>query len=274
MLVPDDTADVSSLSLSELEFDVLAEHVGLDPIPLVLKVPSPGRTRAERAELVESAWETLTARGLGQPSRPCPELRRLMDLLAHPEREIDGRVWLGHSVRVLAAATADDAVLAVKEHGTVTLRSVAATGLPRAALSLLPPRSAGPGRSVSVRSADLDAAAAEAGRNVEEVRDALVRRGVRPDDAETLFRMVGEADFRGQFGAAARTRSDKRIRAGHVVAFFDTPHGRYVQLRRESTPGDPWSTIAPADPRRMAGHVEDILAEVTGHPNPVNSLVR
>ena len=36
--------------ISTLEFDVLWEHLGLETMPLVLKVPSPGKTREERIE--------------------------------------------------------------------------------------------------------------------------------------------------------------------------------------------------------------------------------
>lgn len=252
------------LTLSTLEFDVLLEHLGLEPVPLVLKVPSPGRTHTERAELVESAWTGLTSRDLGSPSQVDPELEWMLRVLVRPDREIDGRLWFGRSIRVLAAASEDRAVLAIKDGTTLTVRPAATTGLPREAASTLPPAEPGPGTSVTVRSADLDAAASEVGDDVAELARALRQRGVRPDDAETLQRMVGEAGNRGQFGAAARDRWNRRIRASHVVGFFDSPRGRYVQLRRESGSGDPWSTIAPVDARRMVGHVEELLAEVTG----------
>lgn len=263
MTVPGET-DLSAprFSLSLLEFDVLIEHLGLDPIPLALKVPSPGRTHTERAELVESAWSSLTTRDLGHPTRPDPDLEALLRLLVHPDREIDGRLWFGHSIRVLAAASNEQAVLAVKERDTLTLRPAASTGLPREAASVLPPQPAGPGRSVSIRGSDLDAAGAEAGGNVEELQHALHQHDVRADDAEELQRMVGEVGPRGQFGAAARDRWHRRVRAGHVVGFFDGSHGRYVQLRRDSGSGDPWSTIAPVDERRLVRHIEELLGEV------------
>ncbi|GAA0526512.1 ESX secretion-associated protein EspG [Saccharopolyspora subtropica] len=253
------------VTLSALEFDVLIEHLRLETTPLVLKVPSPGRTHTERAELVERAWRSLASRDLGRPTGLDPELEAMLRLLARPTREVDGRMWLGRSVRVLAAADDDagSAVLVIKDGDALTMRSAAITGLPREALSALPPQPPGPGRSVSVRSSDLDAAAAEAGDNVEQLSGVLQRRGVRPDDAETLTGMVAGAAARGQFGAAARSRSGRRVRAGRVVGFFDTPHGRYAQLRRESPSGELWSTVAPVDARRLTAHVEELLAEVT-----------
>jgi len=125
---------------------------------------------------------------------------------------------------------------------------------------VLPPQPTGPGGSVTVRSADLDAAAEEAADDLQEFRAALRYRGVRTDDVQTLMRMISEAGPRGQFGAATRDRRNRRVRATHVVGFFDSPHGRYVQLRRASDSGEAWSTIAPADTRRLIRHIEELFA--------------
>ncbi|MCI2419110.1 ESX secretion-associated protein EspG [Saccharopolyspora sp. K220] len=259
------TGSSRQLNLSALEFDVLVEHLGLDAMPLVLKVPSPGRTHTERAKLAASAWRSLTARDLGRPTSLDPELEWMLRLLARPGSEVDGRIWLQRSVRVLAAAEtgSEHAVLVVKDRDTLTLRTAAASGLPREAVSVLPPLPPGPGRSVSVRSSDLDGAANEAGDNTEQLNSALQRRGIRADDAEALTSMVAGVAASGQFGTAARDWSGRRVRADHVVGFFDTAHGRYAQLRRESPSGDVWSTIAPADTRRLIGHVEELLTSVT-----------
>lgn len=263
----EETHSRAPITLSALEFDVLVEHLGVDAVPLVLKVASPGRTHRERRELVASAWESLGERGLGVPSRPDPELSSMLHVIARPEQEVDGRLWLGRSVRVLAASTtsaeAERAVLAVKDGDSITLRTAAPTGLPREATSVLPPTRPGPGASVSVPSADLDAAAEEAGDDPARLGAALRDRGLREQDTETLIRMVGEAGARGQFGAAARDTLGRRVRAERVVAFFDSPHGRYVQLRRTSPSGEPWSTVAPVDARRLVGHLDELFNEVT-----------
>lgn len=254
-----------AMSLSALEFDVLTEHLGLESVPLVLKVPSPGRTHTERRKLVASAWRSLSRRGLGRPTGLDPELEWMLRLLARPDREVDGRIWAQRSVRVLATvdSVTGRAMLVVKDADTLSLRRASASGLPREVVSVLPVLPPGPGRSVTVRSADLDGAAEDAGDNIEQLYSALQRRGVRPDDAETLLSMIAGVDTRGQFGTAARDRWGRRVRAGHVVGFFDTPHGRYAQLRRESPSGDMWSTVAPVDTRRLVGHIEELLAEVT-----------
>ena len=243
------------VTISALEFDVLWEHLRLETMPLVLKVPSPGKTHAERAELEQRAWAELDRRGLGRPVSLDPMLEDLLHLLNRPQQEVDGRLWLGHSVRVLAAAKGQSGVLAVLSHDQLTLRPASAEGLSREALSVLPPLPAGPGHSVTLPSADLDAAAAAA-NTPDDLQQALLSRGIRAEDARTLADMFRDAGNRGQFGAASRDKWGKRVRQDHVVSFFDNPQGRYIQLRR-ATPGQqPWSTVAPVDSRRLLHHLE------------------
>lgn len=250
-------------TLSAVEFDVLVEHLDLSPVPLVLAVPSPGRTHSERNRIVADAWRALTDRGLADSTTPHPELAAQLRVLARPDREVDARLWLGRSVRALAASATggERAVLAVKDGDAITMHPAAASGLPRQALSALPEAPAGPGRSVSVRSADLDAAAAESGNDVHGLTAALHTRGVRRDDAAAVTDMVRGARSHGQFGAAARDHLGNRVRAGHVVGVFDTDRGRYLQLRRSTPSGEEWSTLAPVDSRRLLAQVEELLAE-------------
>lgn len=272
MFVSDATDLARPVSISALEFDVLCEHLALTPMPLVLKVASPGRTHSERARLVDAVWRSLSSKDLGDPANLDPDLESMLRVLSRPVREVDGRLWLGRAMRVLAARsdvgvpvlTADGsapAVLAVKDGEIITLRWVSSAGLAREALSVLPTAPAGPGRSVTLRSSDLDAAARDAGNDVEALTGALRRRGVRAADIETLTTMTGEAGHRGQFGVAIREPGRRRHRGAHVVGYFDSPRGRYVQLRRESPSGDTWSTVAPVDHRSLLGHVEELLAE-------------
>jgi hypothetical protein len=245
------------VTISALEFDVLWEHLRLETMPLVLKVPSPGKTHAERAELEHRVWADLERRGLGRPVALDPVLEDLLHLLNRPQHEVDGRVWLGRSVRVLAAAKGQSGVLAVLDNDQLTLRAASSEGLPREALSVLPPLPAGPGHSVTLPSADLDAAAAHA-TTPDDLENALRARGIRQQDAHTLAEMFRDADNRGQFGVASRDKWGKRVRQDRVVAFFDNPHGRYIQLRR-ATPGQqPWSTVSPVDSRRLIQHLEDL----------------
>jgi hypothetical protein len=237
------------VSISALEFDVLIEHFQLDPMPLVLKVPSPGRTDDERAALVDQAWAGLA-------NLDVQRLEHQLGILRRAEREIDGRVWVGRSLRLLAAAIGDDAVLAVLDGDRLTLHDADATGLPRHALSVLPATPAGPGRSVTLRTADFEAAAREATGQAE-LATALRNRGVK--DAVELADMIGDVIHRGQFGSAVRDRWSRRKRAARVISFFDTAEGRYLQVRRDDQ--EAWTTISPADPRRLLQHLTELHEE-------------
>jgi hypothetical protein len=249
--------ETDPVEISTLEFDVLWEHYRLAEMPLVLRVPSPGRTDDERKRIVRGVWDDLTRRGLGTPVDPHPGLERMLHLLRRPDHELDGRLWLNGEVRLLAAATGDEAVLAVLENGRLTLRPADATGLPRFALSVLPAAPAGPGRSITLPTADFQAAAEEATKQ-EELATALRSRGVRDDDAKTLAEMIGDIVHRGQYGSATRDRWGRRVRAPRVISFFDTAAGRYLQVRRADPDTEPWTTISPAAPRRMLQHLTDL----------------
>ncbi len=255
------------LNITALEFDVLWEHLALDAMPLVLRVPSPGRTDAERAKFVRHAWDWLGRRGLGRPVEVDARLARLISLLRRPEREIDGRVWVGHQLRLFAAATGDEAVLATMSGSQLSLREADATGLPRHALSLLPPAPAGPGQSITLRTADFEAAAREA-TDQEKFGAALRFRGVRSSDAEALTKMIGDVVNQGQFGSALRDKWGRRVRGDRVISFFDTKNGRYLQVRRESDGGEAWTTISPADGRRMLQHLTELHTEQQQAPAP------
>ncbi len=253
--------DTDPVEISTLEFDVLWEHYhGEAQMPLVLRVPSPGRTDDERKRIVRGVWDGLASRGLGSPVDANPQLTHLLSLLRKPDREIDGRLWLGGEVRLLAAATGDDAVLAVLANGRLTLRPADATGLPRFALSPLPNVPAGPGQSITLPTADVEAAAKEA-RKQEELAVALRGRGVRAADAQALADMIGDIVNRGQYGNAYRDRWGRRVRAPRVISFFDTEAGRYLQVRRETEESEPWTTISPANPRRLLQHLTELHEE-------------
>jgi hypothetical protein len=254
--------ETEPIVLSALEFDVLWEHLRLGQLPLVVKVPSPGKTDEERARLEERAWADLEGRGLGRPVELNPDIEDILTVLAKPDREVDARAYAGRNVRVLAAATGDLAGVAELSDGQVTLRHASATALPAAALAALPMCAAGPGRSVTMRTEDFEAAANGAVGTREGFQKALLEQGIRTDDADALAEMIKDVSGMGNFGAAARDKLGRRRRAERVVSFFDTEDGRYVQIRRPAPDGALWTTISPADPRNLTHHVGELLAEI------------
>ncbi|MBO0841153.1 MAG: ESX secretion-associated protein EspG [Sciscionella sp.] len=232
-------------------------------MPVVLSVPSPGGTRAERAMLVDVAWKSLADKGYGRQVGLDPRLIRYLRLLAKPDREVDARLWLDRPTRALAATADGLAILVVKADNKLIMREASPAGMPRAVLSVVPERAAGPGESVALPTAVFEAAAKAASTRAG-FEMALRQHGVRDRDAAALTTMIGDVLGQGQFGAAARDRWGARHRAGHVISFFDTPDGRYVQVRKSSVSGEPWSTIAPVDHRRLLQHITAMLDEVAG----------
>ncbi|MGQ0840383.1 ESX secretion-associated protein EspG [Actinokineospora sp.] len=251
------------VSLSTLEFDVLWEYLKPGTMPLIVKVPSPGKTYEERAEIEDRVWAALDGRGLGRKVDVNPEIEHLFALLARPDREVDGRLWAGGGLRVLACSIGEeDGALAVLADERITLSRVSPAGLAAAAVGVLPSAQAGPGQSVTLRSDDFEAAAKSADGTQKSFESNLLAHGVRGDDATALVAMIGDVQSTGNFGAAARDRLGRRVRGERVVSFFDTEQGRYVQVRRASPDGTLWTTISPADNRRLVHHVDEVLTEV------------
>jgi len=56
--------------LTDVEFDVLWERLGLGPTPIVLRLPSPGRTAMGRSDVQRAGWQALRNRGLAAASGP------------------------------------------------------------------------------------------------------------------------------------------------------------------------------------------------------------
>jgi hypothetical protein len=246
------------IAISPLEFDVLWEHLRLADMPLVLRVPSPGRTHTERRDLTSRVWHSLTARRLGHGLTVEPRLGHLLRLLEKPDLAIDGRFGATRGVRLFVAATGDDAVFAVLSKRGLMLSEAPVTGLANQALSVLPSVAAGPGESITLPSSTLDAAAATS-IDPEEFELALCRHDMRIRDAGILRTMMTAVKRQGQFGASATNRWGHRRRASHVIGFFDTAGGRYMQLRTTGEDGQQWSTISPADNRLLLSQLTDLL---------------
>ncbi len=254
-------AEREPITLSAEEFDVVWERLDVGPMPLVLKVPSPGKTREERISLENRVHQQLDHRRLGNSRGLAPELDGLLRMFVKPEREADGRLWLGHSLRVLAVANGDQGALATLRDNQLTFRPWAGSGLASAVLSVLPQHPAGTGLSVTLPSADIEKAAAQTDGSPKSMEAAFRGIGLREDDAKALVKMFTGVVRTGNFGAAARDKYGKRCRPERVISFFDTEEGRYLQQRRSSNGQPPWSTFTPTDGRRLMHQVDELVAE-------------
>jgi hypothetical protein len=254
-------AEREPITLSAEEFDVVWERLNVGPMPLVLKVPSPGKTRDERIALENRVHQQLDQRRLGNSRGLSAELDGLLRMFVKPEREADGRLWLGHSLRVLAVANGDYGALATLRDNRLTFQPWAGSGLASAVLSVLPAHPAGTGISVTVPSADIEKAVANTDGSPKSMEAAFRGIGLREDDAKALLKMFTGLVHTGNFGAAARDKYGKRCRPDRVVAFFDTEEGRYLQQRRSSNGQPPWSTFTPTDARRLMHQVDELITE-------------
>lgn len=248
--------------LSKLEFDVLWEHENLPRKHEALTVPSPGRTHTERRQLVAQAFADLEGRGLAKRDRATPELADWLNVLAYPQLAIDTWVWTDHRISSLAVVAGSTALLAALDGPDVWLIPARETAIAEAAVSVAGDVTAGPGQSVSVPTEVLTAADAEARGDVREFAAALMRGGVAGADAKTVGTMVSEMNVRGQFCVSRMQRDQRLLRADRVIAFHDTPRGRYVHLAKPNADGRSWSTITPADNRRLATCIHELMAEV------------
>jgi len=251
-----------SLVLSALEFDVLWEALDLPPKHVALDVPSPGKTHTERRELVAQAWRSLADRGLADGTRPDGELLDRLMLLARPELSIDSWVWTDRQISALTVASGDGVAMGVVDGEEVWLIPARDTALAEAAVSIAGELGPGPGRSVSLPSDVLQEADEQAKGDPHRFISALDELRVDLGDAQALAGMLSGAVLRGQVGVERRRRDQRMMRADRVVAFHDTAAGRYLYLRKPSTDGRQWSTVTPADNRRLSASVQELLDEV------------
>lgn len=251
-----------SLVLSTLEFDVIWESERLPERHVALDVPSPGKTHAERAELVRKTWAGLEARRLAESGRALPELADMLEVLAHPHVSIDGWVWAGREVKAFAGQAGRQAQLAVIDEGQVWLIPARDTGLAESAVSVAGEMVAGTGRSVSLPHDLVTAADDQSHGDTNKFITNLEAKGISLRDAQTLTSMLAGITTRGQFGAERRHRDQRVVRADRVVAFHDTPAGRYVDLVKPSPDGRQWCTVSPADNQRLAAFVWELLEEI------------
>jgi len=248
-----------SVVLSTLEFDVAWELERLPAPHASLTVPSPGRTHTERADLVRRAMATLRAKGLAEGDRVTGDLADLLALLANPTAAVDGWVWTDHQISALAVAAGSQGLLAVVDGAEVWLIPSRPTAIGEAAVSVAGEMPAGPGESVSVPTDLLTAADTAAGGDPHALIMALESRGLPLTQAQQLAGMTAGMHTRGQFGVRRTVRGHGLTRAERVIAFHDTPRGRYLYLTRTASDGRSWSTLTPADNPRITAAVTELL---------------
>jgi hypothetical protein len=243
---------MTRLDLSATELDVVWRALEFGALPLVVDVPSPGATYAERLDIERRVWVDLVERGLAEDhGRPNWRLHDRLETIARRGRSLELRVFGADATRAILATRGRRNVLAALGD-RFQVRSVPATGRAATILALLPEVPAGHGHSVSVDTA-VFADATKTGNPL----DRLRRHGVSTDDARTLLAMATDSVRIAQIVAESRDIDGRAVRS-RAVSVHDTPAGRYQTIRTITASTD-HLTVTPATTASIA----DALAAVT-----------
>jgi len=233
--------------LSAVEFDVVWRSLGLGAPPVVLLLPSPGRTHTERRRIEAQAWRALRERGLGVDHGLAEFMRRL----AAPSPRVEVRVWGASTRRAVLAG----GMLAWRRDDTVVLEPC--DSATTAVIGVLGGGRPGPGRAASVPDADLTAALRRpSGAGL---RADLVARGGDPTEAGLVGRMLHAVAERAQIAVVLTDRWGA-LRRSALLEVLDSPAGRYLLTRSHGGDGSCWATVAPVDDRRLRRRVDDLLS--------------
>jgi len=249
------------VTLSQLEFDVLWEHLDIGRRPPILAVGSPGRTQRERAELRAQVWTSLAAKDLGQPPEIDRRLERMLHRLANPIWELDARIQLtdtGARTWALIAKMHKAATIAVLDDEGITLRELKNDPLAESATRLLPAHAAGAGNSITLPAAALDKAAAKAGSDPDRLARALAAAGLGKAETRKLTDVLASITRQAHFGAAHTPPDHDRRRASYVVSVYDTTSARYLFTRRKE-----WVTLLPGTQPAISRHLDELLTTIT-----------
>jgi hypothetical protein len=243
---------MTRFELSPVELDVVWRALRLGGLPLVIDVPSPGATHAERAVIERRVWTELVRRELADDQgQPHWRLADRLETIARRTRSLELRVFGADAIRAILATRGRRNVLGVLAE-RFTVSSAPATARVATLLALLPEVPPGQGHSVSVDTR-LFAAAARAAKP----HDRLRQHGVSTDDARTLLAMATGSVRIAQIVAEARGAHGRAVRS-RALSVYDTPAGRYRAVRTV-TPASDHLTVTPATPSSLA----DALARLT-----------
>ena len=249
-----------SVELSATEIEVCWKQLQLNDLPIVIDVPTLGRTDAERRQLVARTLDGLRERQLFGDRGVAPDLTDLLVTLAQHRWAVEAWLLLDRPVRALAACRGEVGALAIVDGNRVRLTPCRPHYLFDELIRLAGLR-AGPGRSVTVRAENLDAAAAVAGQDLRRLAEELIHRGERDDDAHALATMCAQHNHLGQFGALARDHLGRQTAGRRVIGLHATPEGWYSQLRRPGH-GGIFVTVTPASREVVTTQLRELLAEL------------
>jgi hypothetical protein len=222
---------MTRFDLSFTELDVVWRAAGFGALPLIMDVPSPGGTHAERAAVERRVWGDLVARGLADDHGVAHwRLTDRLETIAKCGQSLQLRIFGADATRAILATRGRHNVLGVLGERFL-LTTAPDTGRAATLVSLLPEVPTGQGYSVNVDTAVFTAAVI----NPPTAHDRLRRGGVSTDDARTLLAMTTGAVRITQL---VTERGGGRVVRSRPVSVLDTASGRYRVIRTVTAAGD------------------------------------
>ncbi len=256
------TITSAAVELTTEEYLVAWHHLRLGLVHWNLQPPAGAEcTVEERMAVHHQAWDALRARGLADTRRLNPDLENVLHLIARPGLELNARLDLpaGKST-VVGCARGEYAALAELSESGLRLRVARATALPTAVAEVVPDQPMGSGTAASVPAELLPE---DQGLTGAELERALLRGGVRPDDAQRFRAMLrGPKLGGGKFGAARLDRQGARHVAEFVVTYYQTERGGYTIEQKRGVDHSRWHTVAPAARPQLAQRLADLLDSI------------
>lgn len=244
--------------LSLTEFEVCWGLLRLGETPWQLDPPHLGCTDEERHRIVTDTVNGLQERGVGDARGPRPHLAEQLRLLADPESGLDVRFRDRSLTAAFAAQRGPHATLAVRHRGEIAVLEIPPAAAALALAELISPVHPGHGFRVQLPADVLDAARAAAPDDPERFAIELRRHGIHASVAHGLVQMCTGIDQHGQFGATARSRSGRPLRAPYVVGIHRTPSGHFAQLRRRTADGRAVVTVEPMSQQTLLRHLDEL----------------
>ncbi|AHH98566.1 ESX secretion-associated protein EspG [Kutzneria albida] len=253
------------IKLDYAELGVAWQRSRLPALPAILTWRNHTQPPTDPQHALEQAEARLRARSLLDRHLD-DDLYGALTLIAHASFELDLRYAPapGRELRACVTARAGHAVRFLVDGDQVRIDTIPDHAVTSSLLGLLPAVPPAPGHTVSLPTAELEAAVTEASA-LGEVADAAVEaglraRGIRSDVARTLTVLAGSPRTGyGTFGAAVRDSAGVRRRGQQPVKVLDTDRGRVAMYPRSE-----YTVVAPAS-TPLLGRVLDELVDGLRH---------
>lgn len=247
--------------LSPIEMDACFELLGLGETPPTLDLPSPGRTVPKRQDHLDAILLDLQRRGMADRRGPSEQVTELLRVLAHPDHQLDLRMYDEHrgGLTAIAAARRGNGVLTVYEGNQISLAAIRTSALVPTVVGLVGQMCPGRGAAVNVPADAFDTAwQATTDGQLSDLVDQLTEVGIPRADVVSCMHMCRGIRALGQLGTVHYSGRSARL-GPWVIGFHRTDAGYYLQLRRPGPYGREVVTICPLNAPRLTQLAAELL---------------